>query len=242
MCFHKSLTKKQEEFKERFDAAMKELDVYEPYFHRSGFEDNYIYIIKANEPYDIVPSYWGIMPENYNIYQRKGFLTKTNTLNARSENLFTSPLFKEHIKTQRCLILADGFFEPHTRNKISYPHYIKYRDSNLFAFAGIYSELDDGLYTASIITTIANDFMKGIHNKPSRQGDYRMPLILDKSNEDDWLNGNLSIDSIRELLFTFTSNDLVSYPVTKNVMNSNVNSNIIKSLEPVHYDALNTLF
>ncbi|WMI65375.1 SOS response-associated peptidase [Aestuariibaculum sp. YM273] len=243
MCFHTALTKPIKEIKKRFDVGTDSaMDVYQPYYHHNGFSDEYIYIIKGEEPYTMVPSYWGIMPEDYNIYSRTGFLKKTNTLNARSENLFTSPLFSKHIRTQRCMILCDGFYEPHHRNNVSYPHLIQMKDKQLFVFAGIYSELDDGLYTASIITTLANDQMKEIHNKPSKQGDFRMPLILDEKNEFDWLDLNLNDNQIKELLFTFTSQDLISHPVSRDLFNARVNTNAPEIMQPVYYDALNTLF
>ena len=71
------------------------------------------------------------MPENYNIYQRTGFLKKTNTLNARAEGLFDSPLFKTPSFESRCLIIADGFFEPHSRDNKTFPHYIHYKNNEL---------------------------------------------------------------------------------------------------------------
>lgn len=242
MCAHTSLVKYNKYVEKRYKVTAEATDVYQPYYHRSGYDDDYIYIIKQNEYNLFAPSFWGLLPENKNIYERIGFLNKTNTLNARSENLFTSPLFKQFINNQRCLILADGFFEPHKRNNESFPHYIRYKNKEMFAYAGIYSELDDGLYTASIITTIANDFMKEIHNQPSKKGDYRMPLILDESNEFDWLDSSLNNNQIKELLFTYTSNEFEAYPVTKDVMNSRKESNNLNAIQPVHYDALNTLF
>ncbi|MCK0109542.1 SOS response-associated peptidase [Flavobacteriaceae bacterium S0825] len=243
MCFHTSLTKEEKALEERFMIhADYSMGVYEPYNHRSGFDKDFIYIIKDEEPYNFFPAYWGLMPEDYNIYQRTGFLKKTNTLNARAEGLFESPLFEKPTLENRCLILADGFFEPHTRNGKSFPHYIRYKNKGAFAFAGIYTELDDGLYTASIITTLANPYFKEIHNKPNRLNEYRMPLVLDESNEADWIDGSLNKNQIMELLFTFTNEDFESYTVSKDVMNSHVDSNRPDILQPVLYDELNTLF
>lgn len=242
MCFHTSLTAKKEIIEKRFDANFSQFDVFEPYYHLSGFDEGFVYIIKQDEYNLIEPSYWGLLPPDYNIYQRKGFLKKTNSLNARAEGLFESPLFKKPIIENRCLIIADGFFEPHKRNNESFPHYIRYRDKSLFAFAGIYTELDDEVITASIITTLANPFFKEIHNSPNRLGEHRMPLVLDENQENDWLNPNLNKDDINDLLFSFTSKEFEAYPVTKDVMNSHKNSNNQNALEPVFYEQLNTLF
>lgn len=242
MCFHASLTKKEKEIEQRFTVTSESLIGYKPYYHFNGFEQKHLYIIKQNEEDVITPSYWGLMPDDYNIYQRTGFLKKTNTLNARAEGLFDSPLFKTPTINNRCLIIADGFFEPHSRDNKTFPHYIHYKDNGLFAFAGIYTKTVDNSYTSSIITTIANPFFKEIHNKTNRLGEYRMPLVLDKKDELEWLNPNLSETQIRELLFTFTSEEFEAYPVSKDVINSHIVSNRADILQRVNYDELNTLF
>jgi putative SOS response-associated peptidase YedK len=242
MCFHASLTKEEKAIEKRFKIAAESLDGYKPYYHFNGFEQKHLYIIKQNEDDVLTPSYWGLMPEDSNIYGRTGFLKKTNTLNARAERLFDSPLFKTPTFENRCLILADGFFEPHSRDNKSFPHYIRYKNKELFAFAGIYTELYDDLYTASIITTLANPFFKEIHNKKNRLGEYRMPLVLDEKDEFEWLNTNLNEAQIRELLFTFTSEEFEAYPVSKDVFKKDVVSDRANILQEVNYDELNTLF
>ncbi|MCF8273096.1 MAG: SOS response-associated peptidase [Flavobacteriaceae bacterium] len=242
MCFHISLNKTKDEVKKRFDVTPSALDVYKPFYHRNGFEKDFIYIIKDIEPYNFVPAYWGMLPESFEINQRDSFLKKTNTLNARAEHLFESPLFKRPLEYNRCLIIADGFFEPHSKNGQNFPHYIRYKDKSIFSFAGIYTELDDDLYTVSLITTLANDFFKEIHNKKNRQGEFRMPLILDERDEVDWLDTNLSIQQVNELLFTFTNKEFEAYTVSKDTFNSRVNSNRPDILNKVEYSELNTLF
>ncbi|WP_053971140.1 SOS response-associated peptidase [Mangrovimonas sp. ST2L15] len=242
MCYHISLTKTKEEIKERFYVFPEALDVYKPFFHRNGFEKEYIYIIKDIEPYNFTPAYWGMLPENFEIFQRDDFLRKTNTLNARAMHLFESPLFRKPLEYNRCLIIADGFFEPHQFNGNNYPHYIRCKDRSLFSFAGIYTELDDDIYTVSLITTVANDFFKEIHNKKNKHGEYRMPLILDEKDEIDWLDPDLPFQEVMELLFSFTNKDFEAYTVSKDVMNSRVMSNRKDVLEPVVYPELNTLF
>jgi len=242
MCFHLSNTKSKEEIKERFDVWEEAIDVYTPYYHRNGFEKDFIYIIKDVDPYNFTPAYWGMLPDNYEIWQRADFLKKTNTLNARAEGLFDSPLFKKPLEYNRCLIIADGFFEPHSFNGNNYPHFIRYKDYSLMGIAGIYTELDDGLYTVSLITTRANDYFSRIHNKKNKHGEYRMPLILDESDEIDWLDPDIPLQQAMELLFTFTNKEFIDYTVSKDVMNSRVQSNRPDILKQVQYEELNTLF
>ena len=58
--------------------------------------------------------------------------------------------------------------------------------------AGIYNSwLDkngETWNTYSIVTTEANDQMKYIHNRKETENDQRMPIIINKSDEDAWLN------------------------------------------------------
>ena len=242
MCYHISLTKKDESIKKRFDIAPNQLKAYQPFYHRSGFENNNIYIIKDMEPYNFLTASWGMLPETYNLSQRKDFLKRTNTLNARAEGLLDSPLYKEPIEHNRCVILADGFFEPHSFNNKNYPYYIQYEDQSIMGIAGIYSKIYDGIYTVSLITTKANSYFEGIHNKKNKFGEYRMPLVLDASAEKKWLNSTLPFQEVNSLLSSFTNKKFQSYTVSKDVMSSHIETDYRDILKKVEYQELNTLF
>lgn len=88
--------------------------VYEPYFYNNGFNHGFLYIIPQEESKHIYPSNWGLVPR-YKLRDPDGFykIGKTNTLTARSEEIFEKKTYQPHVH-ERCLILADGFFEPHT--------------------------------------------------------------------------------------------------------------------------------
>jgi len=242
MCYHISLTKKDETIRKRFEIPQSDLNVYIPFYHRNGFEQEPIYIIKDVEPFKLTPAYWGMLPESYHLSQRRAFLKKSNTLNARAEGLLESPMFQKPIKHNRCLILADGFFEPHGFNGRNYPHYITYRDNGIMGIAGIYTELEEHVFTVSLITTLANDYFKKIHNKKNNLGEYRMPLILDERDEFDWLDTHSQIQQVNDLLSSFTNKEFQSYTVSKDVMNSHVKSDYSDILNKVDYPELQTLF
>lgn len=242
MCYHISLTKKDETIRKRFDIAPSDLNVYKPFYHRNGFEQEVIYIIKDSQPVHFAPAYWGMLPEGYNINQRRTFLKRSNTLNARAEGLLESPLFHKPIENNRCLIIVDGFFEPHVFNRKNYPHYITYKDNSIMGIAGIYTELDEHVLTVSLITTLATDYFKKIHNKKNTFGEYRMPLVLDERDELDWLNTNLKMEQVNKLFSSFTNKEFESYPVSKEVMNAHINSNYAHILNKVDYAELHTLF
>ena len=236
MCYHLSNTKKAPELEDRFEARFEDVFSYESHFHLNGFDKKPVYMIPQDEDHLIEPANWGLLPEN--LENVDDFKRKFNTLNAKCESLFTSNLWKEPIKQRRCLILADGFFESKHIGKNKYPHYIRLKNKEAFAFAGIYTYHNNGFFSCSIITKVANPFMTEIHNSKKR-----MPLILDKSIEKDWLNPSCPQSSIEELIHEgFTKEQFEAYTVSKDVTNSRVTSDREDILQPFHYPELNTLF
>lgn len=235
MCFHASNTKKAIQLENRFNARFEDTSEYTPYFHLNGFEYGTVYIIKQDEPDIIDPATWGLLPTHTD--DVKGFRKKFNTLNARSESAMNSTLYSEPLQQRRCLILADGFFESKHVNGNTYPHFIRYKNFEPFAFAGLYNEHGAGVFSCSILTTKANPFMADIHNIKKR-----MPLILDQSFESKWLDENIFEEEILNLISnSFTTAEFDAYTVSKDVTNSRVISNREGILGGVYYDELNTL-
>ena len=147
-------------------------------------------------------------------------------------------MYREPLQERRCLILADGFFESKYVNGNTYPHFIRYKNYEPFAFAGVYNKHNEGEFSCSILTTDANPFMANIHNTKKR-----MPLILDNHYEHEWLNKSLLDSEIKGLIdCSFTKEEFVAYTVSKDVTNSRVRSNRLDILDKVNYDELNTLF
>jgi putative SOS response-associated peptidase YedK len=236
MCFHTSNTKSAIQLEDRFDARFEDITIYEPNYHLNGFDYGYMYIVTQDNDEVIEPAKWGLLPLDFN--DADGFRKRFNTLNARSETALNSTMFYEPIRERRCLILADGFFESKHVNGKTYPHYIKYKNNEAFAFAGIYNQHDVGVYSCSILTTEANPFMADIHNTKKR-----MPLILDNLYENKWLSNTVTDDEIKTLMTDgFTNKELEAYTVSKDVTNSRVKSNREDILKHYHYQELNTLF
>ncbi len=236
MCFHLSNTKKPMELEDRFDSRFEDISIFEPSYHLNGFDYGTVYIIKQDDEDIIEPSIWGMLPEYYS--DEKEFRKKFNTLNARSEKALHSKMFSEPIIERRCLILADGFFESKEVNGMKYPHFVRYKNYEPFAFAGIYNEHGLGEYSCSILTTEANSFMAEIHNTKKR-----MPLILDKTTEKLWIDNSLNNIEILDLIKTgFTKEKFEAYTVSKDLTNSRVRSNHSNILKKVEYEELKTLF
>jgi len=119
-------------------------------------------------------------------------------INARAESLYEKPYFRNAIKKNRILIIADGFYEW----KDKQPYYIYRYDKKPFLFAGIYDNS-----TCAIITTEPNEKFKFIHN--------RMPAIILEDNIDEFFK----LDNIIELLKPIPSDYIEFCKVSKAVNN-----------------------
>ena len=237
MCYETALTKKKKEVKENFNKDFANPEQYEIYYHRSGFTHPNLQIVKMNEPNTIYPAEWGYVP-SWGMRDITAFRKKYNTLNIKSETLFQG-LSKEAAFENRCLIIADGFFEPHKTagNSIPYFCYIptdKYADNrDLFVFGGIYSEVDDDTnqFTCSILTMEANPFFTEVHNVKKRQ-----PLVLDEELYGEWFNPDLNEGNVLELIKNgFTSKEFKAHPVSTDLYKRNLNTNkpyIIEEVPP----------
>ncbi|MUV38670.1 putative SOS response-associated peptidase YoaM [Lentibacillus sp. JNUCC-1] len=103
-------------------------------------------------------------------------------INARSESAHEKPSFKSLMARKRCLIIADSFYEWQASQDGKQPKRIQTEDGSLFAFAGLWDKWQQGdevLFTCTILTRDANTFMQDIH--------HRMPIILPKGKEADWI-------------------------------------------------------
>ncbi|MGC1471063.1 MAG: SOS response-associated peptidase [Psychroserpens sp.] len=229
MCYSTALRKPKEvierKLKEPFNATFEVSGEYQPYYHLNGFSYGNLQIIKMDDTTNIYPASWGLVPD-WAIKDPLAFRKKSNTLNARGETIFEKNSFKKSASEKRCLILADGFFEPHHENNVSIPYFCyqpskEYPKGDLFMFAGLYNDLDDELFTASILTVEANDFFAEVHNKKKR-----MPLVLDKHHYQDWLDNDLNESMVNELIATgFTSEKFDAYPVSRDLYKKGIDSN-----------------
>jgi len=104
-------------------------------------------------------------------------------INARSETAATLPAFRDALKSRRCLVPADGFYEWQRTGKAKQPYCFEVNDGTLFAFAGIWDRWPNPtgawIETCSIFTTTPNAVTSPVHD--------RMPVILDPDSYDLWL-------------------------------------------------------
>lgn len=240
MCFHYSLTKERTAIALLLHADWEDED-WAPVYHADGFTFPEMPVITEAEPGKIRLFHWGLIPHWVKTRSAADQL-KAQTLNARAETIFEKPSFRSYITNQRCLVLADGFFEWQDFQKKKYPHYVFLEGHALFCFAGIYSiwtdrETGEHLSTFSIITTAANPMMSRIHNLKQR-----MPVILAPDQYQRWIQPGLSNEEIMNLLQPYPESSMQNHTITKLITSRTQDSNVPEVLERHSYPELQLLF
>ncbi|OAB79758.1 SOS response-associated peptidase [Cochleicola gelatinilyticus] len=239
MCYETSSTKIKQQMEDYSGANFAVPLEYEPFYHRSAFGYPNLQIIKMEDPSHIFPATWGFIPE-WAMKNIDGFRKKYNTFNAKSETILTSGTYKNSARDKRCLILSDGFFEPHKEKGISVPNYCyipsdKYKDGrDIFVFAGLYSEIDEFAYSCTILTKDANDFFAKVHNVKKR-----MPIVLDEELKKEWLSDALHEKNILEIMENgFTSKEFRAHSVSRDLYKRSIDTNKPYILDPVNNQSL----
>jgi putative SOS response-associated peptidase YedK len=140
---------------------------------------------------------------------------KLQPINAKSETVAEGRMFRKAFESQRCLILADGFYEWAKAGERKQPYYIRLKDDQPFAFAGLRSHWEGGekevIDSCTILTTEPNDLTRTIHN--------RMPVILDSSQFRKWLDPGQGVDALTAMMQAYPAEKMEAYPVSLTVNN-----------------------
>lgn len=214
--------------------------------HSSGFNHPQMIIYTNQNPAKPEIATWGLIPTWANTKELQNEIWN-KTLNARGETIWKKPAFKEAAKHKRCLIFLEGFYEHKHVNGKKYPYFIHLKNADLFAVAGLWSEIIDietgeVLKTFSIVTTKANKLMAEIHNNP-KLPEPRMPLVLPNGLEDKWL---LDVDSpenkdiIKHLIKPLAENELQAYTVAP-LKGNNALGNVKEASNKFEYPELKTI-
>jgi putative SOS response-associated peptidase YedK len=128
-------------------------------------------------------------------------------INARAETAWDSPAFGRSLRSRRCVIPADAFYEWNRTAKPRQPYAIgPARTGDMLALAGIWSPIHGQGPTTAILTTTPNELVAPVHN--------RMPVILDRAALDEWLNPEADHGLIRSMLVPAPSDILRMWPVS----------------------------
>jgi putative SOS response-associated peptidase YedK len=155
---------------------------------------------------ELVSVRWGLVPW----WWKKPLKQLPTSFNARAESVADKPMFRDAFKRHRCVIPASGYYEWLKRPDGRQPYYITATDGSVLSFAGLYDrwrnpETGERIASCTIIVTDANELTRPIHD--------RMPVVLNKADIRQWLNGEAGI----ELLKPAAEDRLRMWPVSRRV-------------------------
>lgn len=124
---------------------------------------------------------------------------RTDPINARTETLFESGMWREAALKRRCVVPVDGFYEPIGPKRPKRPQvYLSLPEGAVLTIAALWThwpgdERDPARDTFALITTAANDTVGAYHA--------RMPAMLTPDATELWLDpGVRDKELLRSLL------------------------------------------
>jgi len=123
---------------------------------------------------------------------------RTDPINARAETLFESGMWRDAAVKRRCVVPADGFYEPIGPKRPKRPQvYLSLPEGSVLSIAALWvhwpgDDRDPARDTFALITTAANDTVAGYHP--------RMPAMLTPEEADLWLDPGLRDKEVLRLL------------------------------------------
>jgi putative SOS response-associated peptidase YedK len=168
-------------------------------------QDIYAVVASGDGAARVDAFHWGLIPS-----WAKDRKIGSRMINARAETLAEKSSFKGLLRTKRCIVPMDGFYEWKPGEEggpvnakgqpLKQPMFIHRGDGELLTVAGLWTAWKDAddpeerwLHSATIITTAANATMRPIHD--------RMPAILPPQRWAAWLDpGNDDLQALQSML------------------------------------------
>ena len=213
MCGRKTLTKDIESIIE--ELAIDEWEDYKDYSPSFNIAPGQTSPIMIQKTERIVKQMkWGLIP-SWSKDKSVGY----KMINARSETLTEKPSYQGLLPKNRCVVIADGYYEWKREGKRKIPYYIYAPEKPLLPMAGLWSSWTNSngeqTLTYIVITTEARTTIRTIH--------HRMPVILTEETFPSWLDTeNISVSDALPLLLPCPG-DLTIHPVSP-IVNSPQNN------------------
>ena len=156
---------------------------------------------------------------------------------ARVETVASTSAFRDALRTHRCLVAVDGFYEWRRYGKgPSTPFFVRRPDGRPFALAGLWSRWVSGdgevIESCAIVTQASKPPVEAIHD--------RMPLVLEPEAWGRWLDPSLTEPAAIEPLLAPRAPELIAYAVRPYV--NDPRHDDPSCLEPASEPAQRTLF
>jgi putative SOS response-associated peptidase YedK len=209
MCGRYRLSRRKQPVAEYFDTVPEDAE-WNPRYNIAPTQPVPIIRQHPNEPRrELSLVRWGLIPS-----WAEDASGSAGMINARSESAAIKPAFRDALKSRRCMVPADGFYEWSRAGKTKQPYCFEVNDGELFAFAGLWERWKDQngnwIKSCAILTTTPNAVTAAVHD--------RMPVILYPDNYDLWLDpGFTEVSAVSELLKPYDARMMRSYPVSTRI-------------------------
>lgn len=166
---------------------------------------------------------WGLVP-----FWAKDPKIGYKMINAKSETVFDKPSFRAAIKSRRCLVPAQGFYEwSHETPGAKIPYFFTPADGGVMALAGIFEHatMPDGrhIQSVAILTRDAVGLVRQLHD--------RQPVILTPDQFAAWLAPENTDRAGIEAILTSPPPALTAAPV--GIMVNNPRNDGPELIEPI---------
>lgn len=188
-------------------------------------------VVVSDSPNRIEIMTWGLIP-----FWEEKKEKPHGLINVRDDTAVNKKWAHKYLQEQRCIVPATGFYEWAKLKEGKKPYNIKLKDQEYFGMAGIYSitkhpVTGKEIYSYAILTTSPNKVMEKIHN--------RMPVVLKKEDESEWLSHDLyEIESIAKYLKSYPEEEMEAYPVSTKVNIPSINDSLL--IKPQQVNSKNT--
>mgnify|MGYP005822988537 CR=1 FL=1 len=216
MYFKISNTAKMKEIERDVNALFKYPNLYTPQIVISGLTEVSIPIVTMDDASMISLAIWGLLPTSYND-DWELFQKLTNTLTIPADTLETDLWYHTSFSNRRCIIPVTGFFTSVLKKGEIYPYHISSKKGGFLYLAGIYTILEDGFLTCSLLTGPLENEVVHFQNLV----DY-MPIILDRNDKAEWLSKDTDVTRAKEIMQPPHSTELVVRPIVKSLFNQDI--------------------
>jgi putative SOS response-associated peptidase YedK len=152
---------------------------------------------------------WGLLPswaKNRNATRRP--------INARAETVAEKPMFRDLLRSRRCVVPADGYYEWRTTSSGKVPFWFHLKSQEPFFLAGLWDSWHearpDAVTSYILMTTEPNEIAAKVHD--------RMPVLLHARDVPRWLDAAVkNPDEIVGLLRPYPAEEMEARPVSRRV-------------------------
>ena len=233
MCQKYVLASELEKIESRFNVRINSGLIIIPKLYTVS-PGEYSYVLTSEDPHELqvlkfgMTPFYATQPMDLTFARAEGDKNMKNDPNYNgSKSIFLQTAFRKSMQYQRCLIIADAYYEWSDRQK---PYLVYLQNRNRpFAFAGIYDrwtnpESNEIVESFAVITTVSNSLLRRI-------GVQRMPVILSRSNELQWIKASNHLSDVLRLLNPYPAEKMNAYPISEMINMKGINDPLM--LNPI---------